>query len=101
VSGDCQFEWDERKNEANLRKHGISFEEAMDVFADEHRVEFIDRIEAGEERWHVIGFVPHTPLLLLVVHAYPEPGNNNFIRLISARRATKREREIYGHENAC
>jgi uncharacterized protein len=82
-----------------VRKHGISFETAVRVFADPHRVEFIERIEDGEERWHAIGFVPDTLAFLLVVHAYPEPGNDNLIRLISARQATKRERKLYGQEN--
>jgi uncharacterized protein len=100
VSDGCRFEWDERKNAANLRKHGIAFETAMRVFSDERRVEFVERVEAGEERWHVIGFVPDTLLLLAVVHAYPEPGNGNLIRLISARRASKRERKLYDQENA-
>lgn len=94
------FEWDERKNEINRRKHGIDFETASRVFDDLHRVQFVERVEDGEERWHAIGFVLNTMLLLLVVHTYPEQGNENLVRIISARRASKREVRIYDEENA-
>jgi len=93
------FEWDERKNENNLQKHGVDFETASRVFDDPHRVPFIERVEGGEERWHMIGFVPNTMLILVVVHIYPEEGNENLVRIISARRASKRERKTYDEEN--
>lgn len=60
------------KNESNQRKHGISFETAALVFEDPNRLLFIERIEEGEERWHVIGSVRESYLFLTVVHTYAE-----------------------------
>ena len=90
------FEWDDEKNAANKRKHGISFEVAVKVFDDGNRTEFVERIEAGEERWHAIGVVEMRVFMVLtVVHTYREEGAKPVIRLISARRATRHERRLY------
>jgi uncharacterized DUF497 family protein len=87
--------WDEDKNEANKRKHGISFEAAQYVFDDPLLLSRLDSYP-DEERWQTIGSID--PLVLVVVHTWPEqegaPG-----RIISARRATPRERKDYEDGN--
>jgi uncharacterized protein len=88
-----RFEWDERKNESNLRKHGISFETAKLVFDDPNFLLYRDRVLETEERWHAIGTVPG-PVLVVVVHTYRD-RNTEIIRIISARRATKQEVRRY------
>jgi uncharacterized DUF497 family protein len=89
-----RYEWDEAKNEINRRKHLIGFETAMLVFDDPNCLEFVERIEGGEERWHAIGAVMGT-ILLTVVHTYRNEGAEEVIRVISARRATPHERKMY------
>ncbi len=89
------FEWDEKKNTINKKKHGISFEMAVRVFLDEKRVEKLD-IEHStleEERINIIGRV--SDMLVLFVVATDRKGNT---RIISARRAEKAEEEEY-YEN--
>lgn len=84
------FEWDENKNEVNKRKHGISFETASHVFDDEDMVELFDSFHSSseEERFLAIGMVEG---ILTVV--FTERGENK--RLISARKANAKEKEIY------
>ena len=84
------FEWDENKNKQNKRKHGISFEEAIRVFADPNLKIVLDP-EEKEVRWNAVGFVGK---ILFVV--FTERGHNR-LRIISARKATKRE--INGYKN--
>jgi uncharacterized DUF497 family protein len=93
------FEWDEAKNLSNQRKHGVSFEEAGQVFRDPFYVSVQDRIEDGEERWQTFGLVDGV-LLLMVAHTVREEGATEaVIRIISARRATANERRRYENEN--
>jgi uncharacterized protein len=87
------FEWVEGKARANLAKHGVSFEEAMTVFLDELAVPFQDR--AHPERLVLIG-ESRLGRVLLVVFTERLPGGT--LRLISARRPTKRERRSYEEE---
>ena len=83
------IEWDENKNRINKVKHGVDFREAAKVFEDTFRLEEIDEAHSDEElRYITIGRVND---VLFVV--YTERGD--FTRLISARRATKRERVKY------
>jgi uncharacterized DUF497 family protein len=95
------YEWDERKNRQNQRKHGgISFELATLVFEDERCLIGPDRIdETGEQRWHALGAVsiePGVGAVLLVVHAYREDGDGEaIIRIISERRADKDDYRRY------
>jgi uncharacterized DUF497 family protein len=96
-----RFDWDERKNHLNQRKHaGVSFEMAAFVFEDpDYMIEF-DRVdEAGEQRWHALGAVPVASkhkLVLLVVHAYRENHyGEEIIRIISARRASPNDVRRY------
>ena len=90
------FEWDDRKAEANYRKHGIRFEEAALVFDDPLAVSEQDRIENGEQRWQTVGGV--SELLLLVAHTVClEDEGIEIVRIISARRVDRKERKRYEH----
>jgi len=95
-----RFEWDDKKAASNLGKHGVSFEEATLAFGDPLALSRLERIEHGEERWQTIGFGHHF-LLLLVVHTlHMEDADGQYteiIRIISARRANKREKTLYEH----
>ena len=97
-----RFEWDSEKNRINQRKHGgIAFEIAAFVFDDPQAMFRKDRIVAGEQRWLAIGAVQGA--LLLVVHVYrmeDENGEEETIRIISAREANQRERRIYVQQTA-
>ena len=88
-----RFEWDRRKDAANQAKHDVAFEDAVLVWSDPRHLVRFDRIENGEERWHALGLAGGL-LLLLVVHTYPDE-EDTVIRIVSARRATKRERQAY------
>src|SRR5690242_19600354 len=92
-----QFEWDSAKNRINQTKHnGLDFETAARVFNDPNVILIKDRVVDGEQRWHAIGAVSRA--LLLVVHVYTEGnihGEEEIIRIISAREADQRERRIY------
>jgi hypothetical protein len=91
-----RFEWDPAKARANVRKHGVSFEEALSVFYDEFAVQFFDEDHSSaEERFLMLG-MSSGARMLLVCHCERETGN--VIRIISARRATKRESAFYGGE---
>jgi uncharacterized DUF497 family protein len=96
-----RYEWDERKNEQNQRKHGgISFELAVLAFRDDRRLIEFDRVdETGEQRWHALGRAsvrPGIAAILLVVHAYREAiDGEETIRIISARRAGPRDIRRY------
>ena len=87
--GDLKFVWDSEKAEINLKKHKISFEDGARVFLDDYRFEYFDEIHSDdEERIKIIGFVRN---VLTVI--YTERKNVN--RIISARRANKKERDDY------
>lgn len=96
-----RYEWDERKNRLNQRKHeGISFEFAMLVFEDERRLISLDRVdETGEQRWLALGTVSidsNTALIVMVAHVYREdPNGEEIVRIISARRAGKNDVRRY------
>ena len=82
-------EWNDRKNEINIRKHGISFATAALVFSDKERIEYLDTVHSiEEERYIVLGMVHK---VLFVVYTEREDAS----RLISARLATPKERRIY------
>ncbi|MCX7160776.1 MAG: BrnT family toxin [Proteobacteria bacterium] len=87
------FEWDDRKAAANLKKHGVSFEEARSVFVDE-RDKLIDDPDHSEdeERFVLLG-MSSALRILLVCHCYRSKGN--VIRIISARKALPRESKDY------
>ena len=88
-----RFEWDDRKNTQNRRKHGVSFEEAQTVFFDEQALLIADPDHSEyEERFVLLG-LSGSLRTLVVCHCYPREGD--VIRLISARRANRQERELY------
>ena len=88
------FSWDDRKERENRRKHGVSFDEATTVFADEKaRLKHDPDHSKAEDRFVLLGFSAKLRVLV-VVHAYRQ--NENEIRLISARKATRNERRQYG-----
>jgi uncharacterized DUF497 family protein len=88
-----RFEWDDRKNTQNRRKHGISFEEAQAVFFDEQALLIADPDHSGHpERFILLG-LSNALRTLVVCHCYRREGD--VIRLISARRADRQERERY------
>ena len=88
-----KFEWDEIKNKENHRKHGVSFDEAQSVFYDERAVEFYDdKHSEWEDRFLLLG-VGSKMRVLLVCHCLRSDGS--VIRIISARKATKKERDLY------
>ena len=93
------FEWNEEKAASNFAKHGVSFELAKEVWKDPFHVILLDRIEKGEQRWHALGLVGPV-IVLVVVHSYPDPDDENRTRIISARKATKQERYRYEQEGA-
>jgi uncharacterized DUF497 family protein len=91
-----RLEWDGEKNRINQEKHGVAFESAALVFNDPNVMFRKDRIGDGEQRWHAIGAAEGA--VLLVVHVYrmeKENGEEETIRIISARETDKRERRIY------
>ena len=93
-----EFEWDEVKNESKVRKHGISFDKAIRVFADPLHITRWDRIENGEMRWQTFGLVGGVQILM-VAYTIEDQSGGELFRLISARRATKIERRDYENEN--
>jgi uncharacterized DUF497 family protein len=89
------FEWNKSKAKDNFAKHGVSFDLATRVFDDPLATEFLDdREDYDEERFVIIGMVDRQILFV----AYVE--RKDTIRIISARRATTHEQEIYGEENS-
>jgi uncharacterized protein len=88
-----RFVWDEAKNRQNLAKHRVSFERARLVFEDPLHISIGDPYEA-EERWRTMGLV-NGVVILLVVHTVEEQDGEETIRIISARKATRVEREAY------
>ena len=97
-----RFEWDEAKNRANQRKHGLSFETGALVFEDPLCVTRTDRTVDGEERLQTLGRIQGV-LLVLVAHTLQEELDDDrwieVIRIISVRYATPRESRSYEKEN--
>lgn len=87
-----RFEWDDKKEEANIRKHGIDFSTAALVFNDENRLDLYDEIHSeSEDRYITIGMVGGIAYVVFVVYT----ERKDVIRLISARKATQLERSLY------
>lgn len=85
-----RFEWDERKNQANIRKHGLDFADAADMFSSPMLVRPDTREEYGEERWIGIGFIGNRCAFVAFTR---EAGEN--IRVISPRKASNEERKEF------
>jgi len=87
------FSWDDNKNISNKQKHGISFEEAQTVFFDENAIEFDDPDHSlNEERFILLGLNQNLRILV-VCHCYRKDDTE--IRIITARKATKKEQKVY------
>jgi uncharacterized DUF497 family protein len=91
--GNIGFAWDRRKARSNLVKHGVSFQEAQTVFVDENARLIDDPDHSEEEERFVLLGYSFQARCLIVSHCYREP--DAVIRLISARRATAPEEEVY------
>jgi len=90
-----EYEWDDRKNQQNQVKHGVDFYDAVHIFGDNDRIEWLDnRKDYREKRYRTVGMV--LGVLLAVVYT---PRSSRY-RLISARRASKHERETYYHQKS-
>lgn len=90
-----EYEWDDKKNKQNQAKHGIDFYDAVRVFIDGDRIEWLDnRKDYQEKRYRTVGMVFN--VLLAVIYTM----RSGRYRLISARRASKHERETYYHQKS-
>ncbi len=88
-------EWDEGKNRENIKKHGVSFKEAGEIFDDPLHISILDkRFDYFDERWITIG-ATKKGTILVVGHLYSVTQEDEAIRIITARKATKKEREQY------
>ena len=88
-----KFEWDEKKNQQNIKKHGVSFQEATSVFYDDEALIISDEDHSkDEERFILIGF-SFKANLLVVCHCYRQ--KDSIVRIISARKASSNERKDY------
>jgi uncharacterized DUF497 family protein len=84
------FEWDDQKNEENIRKHGIDFADVSEIFNSPMLIDLDDRVDYDEERWIGIGLLR----TLVAVVIFTERANDT-VRIISARKATRYERKRY------
>jgi uncharacterized DUF497 family protein len=90
-----KFEWNEEKNKLNQDKHGISFEEAKEIFEDPFQISKLDyRFSYFEERWITIGSTSKHKVLVVANLFFTDDGEE-IIRIISARKANKKERDYY------
>ena len=90
-----KFEWDESKNKKNIAKHNVSFELAESVFDDKNAVYLYDEVHsADEDRFIVIGKEDTLRMEITVCHCYGGK-DEEVVRIISARKATKKEVNIY------
>ncbi len=88
-----RFSWDNKKSNANKKKHGISFEEAQNIFFDENAVEFFDPDHSESENRFIMLGLSYRLRVLVVCHCFRESKSE--IRIISARKATKKEQKVY------
>jgi uncharacterized DUF497 family protein len=89
-----RFEWDEGKSRQNRKQHGISFEIATEVFSDPFCLTIADQTFQSEERFWTIGRLENLAVLV-VVHTTQGEHGEEITRIISARKATPRERRFY------
>ena len=89
-----EFEWDRTKAEQNLRKHGVAFEDAVDLFDDPRHLTQEGKIVGGEVRFKTTGHADPSALLT-IIHVLRETADGSVMRIISARPASRRERRSY------
>jgi hypothetical protein len=90
---DLRYEWDEKKNRSNQRKHGVAFEEARTAFLDENARRVPDPDHSIDEDRYILVGLSIRLRLLVICHCYREP--ERVIRIISARKADRSERSDY------
>jgi len=94
MANQLRFEWDPRRASANLRKHGVSFDEASSVFGDEQALVIPDPDHSDDEDRFVLLGLSSALRVLVVVHCFRE--EEDVIRIISARKASRAETKNYG-----
>ena len=90
---DIRFEWDEKKNRENQRKHKVAFEEAQTVFYDENAIRYLDPDHSDDEDRFLMLGMSFTLRVLVVCHCYQK--DESAIRIFSARKADKKEQSDY------
>ena len=90
---ELEFEWDKRKEAANVKKHGGTFEEARTAFFDENAIHFYDPDHSDQEDRFVLLGLSLKPQVLVVCHCFRE--SETVVRIISARKADKDEEQVY------
>jgi uncharacterized DUF497 family protein len=88
-----RFEWDEQKNRANIKKHGVSFKEAQTAFKDEHAIQYYDPDHSDDEDRFILLGVSTKLRVVVVCHCFRE--SELVIRIISARKANPAEQKHY------
>lgn len=89
-----KFDWDENKEKENIRKHKVTFSEAMQAFADENAVDLFDELNSDQEiRYQIIALSPNR--LLFVAYTIREIVEEEIIRIISARKANAKQERYY------
>lgn len=90
---ELRFEWDKKKEKANVKKHGVSFEDARSVFYDEYAIQFYDPDHSDEEDRFILLGLSSKPQVLVVCHCFRE--SETVVRVISARNADTDEERYY------
>ena len=90
---EIRIDKDITKEQKNIRKQKFDFSLAALIFSDPLAVTVYDRHENGEYRWHTFSMVKG--ILLLAVHTYPDPDDNEWVRVIGLRKATRHERKCF------
>lgn len=90
---DLKFEWDKKKDKANIKKHGISFDDARTAFYDEYAIQFFDPDHSDEEDRFILLGTNHKLKTLIVCHCFKQA--ESLIRIISARKADEDELNAY------
>jgi len=90
-----KFEWDENKERTNILKHGVTFEQASYVFADPFVLSRFDDEHSDDEDRYVLLGKSLNETILVVVHTFRNKNGKEFVRIISARKATKNEKKVY------
>jgi len=88
-----RFEWDSAKERANIKKHGVSFDEACSVFYDDFAVQFFDEEHSSDEDRFLMLGISSKSRMLMICHCQRESGD--VIRIVSARKATRNESKFY------
>jgi uncharacterized DUF497 family protein len=90
---ELRFAWDEKKNQSNQKKHGVSFDEAQTVFYDENAREYFDPDHSQDEDRFIMLGMSLRFRVLVICHCYRE--SESVIRIVSARKATRSEQKTY------